>query len=82
MLDVVDPSNREVFHQVPRGDAEDIDKAVKAARPAFDFGPWRAMTGKDRAAVLRKMGDEIVRRTDELARIEVRVNGKPLPEAV
>ena len=82
MFDVVDPSNRDVFHQVPRGGVEDIDKAVKAAREAFDQGPWRAMSGKDRAAVLRKMGDEIVRRTDELARIEVRDNGKPLPEAV
>jgi betaine-aldehyde dehydrogenase len=82
MFDVVDPSNREVFHQVPRGGAEDIDKAVKAAREAFDHGPWRAMTGKERASILRKMGDEITRRTDELARIEVRDNGKPLPEAV
>jgi len=81
-FDVIDPSSREAFHQAPRGDAEDIDRAVKAARAAFDTGPWRRMSGTERAAILRKMGDEIVRRTDELARMEVRDNGKPLPEAV
>lgn len=82
MFDVVDPSDRSVFHQVPRGTAEDIDAAVKAARAAFDIGPWRAMSGAERAVILRKMGDEIVARTDALARLEVRDNGKPLPEAV
>jgi len=82
VFDVVDPSNREVFHQVARGGAEDIDAAVKAARAAFDTGPWPRMSGAERAAILRKMGDEIARRTDELARLEVRDNGKPLPEAV
>lgn len=82
MFDVVDPSDRSVFHQVPRGTGEDIDAAVKAARAAFDAGPWRAMSGAERAVILRKMGDEIVARTDALARLEVRDNGKPLPEAV
>jgi len=82
MFDVVDPSNREVFHQVARGGAEDIDAAVAAARAAFDTGPWPRMSGAERAAILRKMADEIVARTDELARLEVRDNGKPLPEAV
>ena len=56
--------------------------AVQAARRAFDHGPWPKMSGTERAAVLRKMGDEIVARTDMLARLEVRDNGKPLPEAV
>ncbi len=82
MFDVVDPSNREVFHQVARGGQLDIDAAVHAARQAFDTGPWPRMSGQERAEVLRRMGDEIARRTDELARLEVRDNGKPLPEAV
>jgi betaine-aldehyde dehydrogenase len=81
-FDVVDPSNREVFHRVARGGAEDIDAAVTAAREAFDNGPWPRMSGAQRADILRKMGDEIAARTDELARMEVRDNGKPLPEAV
>ncbi|WP_343115745.1 aldehyde dehydrogenase family protein [Ostreiculturibacter nitratireducens] len=82
MFDVVDPSNREVFHRVPRGNGEDIDRAVKAARKAFDDGPWPHMSGSERGAVLRRMGDLIAERRDELARLEVRDNGKPLPEAL
>ena len=81
-FDVVDPSNNEVFHRAPAGCAEDIDDAVQAARHAFDNGPWPKMSGADRSAVLRKMGDEIEAHTDVLARLEVRDNGKPLPEAV
>ena len=82
MFDVVDPSNNEVVHQVARGGADDIDAAVKAARDAFDSGPWPQMSGAERGAILRKMGEEIAARTDELARMEVLDNGKPLPEAV
>lgn len=82
MFDVVDPSDKAVFHQVAAGSAADVDTAVKAARAAFDHGPWPRMSGAERAAVLRKVGDEITARTDELARIEVRDNGKPLPEAI
>ncbi|MFC0201825.1 aldehyde dehydrogenase family protein [Paracoccus rhizosphaerae] len=81
-FDVVDPANRQVFHRVARGNAEDVDRAVQAARRAFDDGPWPRMSGADRAAVLRRMGDLIAERKDELARIEVQDNGKPLPEAV
>ncbi|WP_417208584.1 aldehyde dehydrogenase family protein [Antarctobacter sp.] len=82
MFDVVDPSNNNVVHRVARGGAKDIDAAVKAARAAFDTGPWPRMTGVQRAEVLRRMGDEIAARTDALARMEVLDNGKPLPEAV
>ncbi len=82
MIDVIDPSDRSVFHQVAAAGAQDVDAAVKAARAAFDQGPWPRMTGAQRADILQKMGDEIVARTDELARMEVRDNGKPLPEAV
>ncbi len=82
MFDLVDPASREVFHSVPRGNAADIDKAVNAARDAFDTGPWRRMSGTERAVILRRMGDEITACTDELARLEMRDNGKPLPEAV
>jgi betaine-aldehyde dehydrogenase len=82
MFAVTDPSNREIFHQVARGGSADIDAAVQAARTAFDSGPWPRMTGAERGGILRRMGNEITRRTDELARMEVRDNGKPLPEAV
>lgn len=81
-IDVIDPSNGRVYHQVSAGNAEDIDKAVKAARAAFDDGPWPKMSGRERAAILRKMGDIINERVNELAELEVQNNGKPLPEAV
>ncbi|MGE0845898.1 MAG: aldehyde dehydrogenase family protein [Flavobacteriaceae bacterium] len=81
-FDVIDPSNREAFATVQRGRAADIDAAVGAARRAFDRGPWPRMTGSARAAVLRNVAQLIAARTHELARLEVRDNGKPLPEAV
>ena len=79
---VVDPATEQVVHQAPAGTAEDIDAAVAAARRAFDEGPWPRMTGKERAAVLRRIGDLILARKQELGRLEVIDNGKPLPEAV
>ena len=79
---VVDPATEEVFAHAPAGTAEDIDRAVKAARKAFDEGPWPRMTGRERAAILRRIAEGVTARQDELARIEVRDNGKPLPEAL
>ena len=81
-IPVIDPATEEVFAQAPAGTAEDIDRAVKAARKAFDEGPWPRMSGRERAAVLRRIADGVTARQDELARIEVRDNGKPLPEAL
>ena len=79
---VIDPATEEVFAHAPAGTAEDIDRAVKAARKAFDEGPWPRMSGKERAKILRRIADGVTARQDELARIEVRDNGKPLPEAL
>jgi betaine-aldehyde dehydrogenase len=80
-FDTIDPSNEAVIAKVAAGTAEDIDLAVAAARRAFDEGPWPRMGGAARARVLRRIGKGIRDRLDELARIEVRDNGKPLPEA-
>jgi betaine-aldehyde dehydrogenase len=79
---VVDPATEEVFAQAPAGTAEDVDRAVAAARRAFDEGPWPRMTGRERAAILRRIADGVTARQDELARLEVSDNGKPLPEAL
>ncbi|MCR9194487.1 MAG: aldehyde dehydrogenase family protein [Hyphomonas sp.] len=81
-IDVIDPATEETFHRVPDGTAEDIDRAVAAARSAFDTGPWPQMSGPERAKVLRRMAQLIEARTAELAEIEIRDNGKPRPEAV
>ncbi|MBN3785588.1 aldehyde dehydrogenase family protein [Burkholderia sp. Ac-20353] len=77
----LDPSDEGVLAQVPAATAEDVDLAVHAARRAFDEGPWPRFTGKQRAEMLRAIAEGIRRRLPQLAELEVRDNGKPLPEA-
>lgn len=78
----VDPSSELVIAHVAAATAEDVDLAVKAARRAFDEGPWPQMTGLQRATVLRRIAAGIRERQETLAELEVRDNGKPLPEAL
>ncbi len=80
-LDVVNPANEKVFHRCAAGTAEDIDAAVAAAKAAMS-GAWSRTTGHDRAAFLRAIGAKIEEQKQALAEIEVRDNGKPLPEAL
>ncbi|TNB81513.1 aldehyde dehydrogenase family protein [Pseudomonas sp. Fig-3] len=77
-----DPSDESLIATVASGTAEDIDAAVKAARAAFDEGPWPRLSGAERGAYLRKIADGIRARQEELATLEVRDNGKPFPEAM
>lgn len=78
---VINPATEEVFHNAPAGTAEDIDAAVKAARRAFDLGPWPRLPGTERSRFLHAIADGLRSRKDDLARLEVMDNGKPLPEA-
>ncbi|MBN3722794.1 aldehyde dehydrogenase family protein [Burkholderia sp. Ac-20379] len=80
-FDTVDPATETVLASVAAATAEDVDLAVQAARRAFDDGPWPRLSGAERGAVLRRIAGGIRARLDELAEIEVRDNGKPLPEA-
>jgi betaine-aldehyde dehydrogenase len=77
----INPATEETIQQIPAATAEDIDLAVKAARTAFDSGPWPRMSGHQRAGYLRGIANEIRARKDTLARLEVLDNGKPLAEA-
>jgi len=63
------------------GDAEDINRAVTAARRAFEDGPWGRMTPSDRGRVIWRIGDLILEHVDELAQLETLDNGKPLTVA-
>ncbi|WP_276119939.1 aldehyde dehydrogenase family protein [Pararhizobium qamdonense] len=81
-LDVIDPATGQVIHKAPAGTSGDIDKAVKAARYAFDSGPWPKFTGAQRAVYLRAISAKIIEKREFLARLEVADNGKPLPEAL
>lgn len=78
----IDPSDESVIIQVAAATAQDVDLAVKAARRAFDEGPWPHMSGAERATILRAIASGIRERQDDLAALEVRDNGKPLPEAL
>ncbi|HUK49235.1 MAG TPA: aldehyde dehydrogenase family protein [Terriglobales bacterium] len=73
-----DPSTGEVLAQVAEGDRADIDLAVKAARKAFDSGPWRKMTASERGRLIWKLSDLIEQHLEEFAYLESLDNGKPL----
>jgi len=78
---VYDPSTEEVIAQVACSNAADIDKAVKAARAAFDSGPWPTTTAQDRGRILFKLADKIRQSAALLAELECRNTGKPIVEA-
>jgi len=73
-----DPSTGEVLATVAEGDRADIDLAVKAARKAFAFGPWRKMSPSERGRLIWKLGDLIDEHVEEFAYLESLDNGKPL----
>jgi len=77
----INPATEQTITDVSAGNAQDIDLAVRAARAAFDHGPWPKMTGAQRGEYLQKMAGIINSRIDELAKLEVLDNGKPYPEA-
>src|SRR5439155_2671907 len=70
-----------VIANVAEGEAPDIDRAVKAARRAFDKGPWRKMNARERGRLLYKLADLIEKNFDELAALETLDNGKPINDA-
>src|SRR2546429_2374760 len=72
------PATGEVLAQVAEGDRDDIEQAVKAARKAFDHGPWRKMTASERGRLIWKLADLLEAHTEEFGYIESLDNGKPL----
>ncbi len=81
ILPVIDPATEEVFHHIAAAGRTEADAAVKAAREAFDHGPWPRLSGKERASYLRAIAQGIRDRLPDLAQMETRDNGKPLPES-
>ncbi|HUA41408.1 MAG TPA: aldehyde dehydrogenase family protein [Streptosporangiaceae bacterium] len=71
------PATGETLARVAEGDAEDINRAVSAARAAFEEGPWSRMTPSERGRIVWKIGDLILQHVDELAQLESLDNGKP-----
>jgi phenylacetaldehyde dehydrogenase len=72
------PATGEVLAQIAEGDRQDIDAAVKAARKAFDSGPWPRMTAAERGKLIWKLADLLEEHLEEFATLETLDNGKPL----
>lgn len=77
-FDSIDPATGEVLARVAEGAKADIDLAVKAARRAFESGPWPKMTASERGRVIWKIADLIDKHTEEFAELETLDNGKPI----
>ena len=75
------PATGETLARVAEGDAEDINRAVRAARRAFEEGPWSSMTPSERGRIIWRIGDLILEHADELAQLESLDNGKPFAVA-
>lgn len=74
------PATGEVLATVYEAQAEDIDEAVKAARKAFDEGPWSRMNPSERSRLMHKLADLMEENKEELAQLETLDNGKPIRE--
>ena len=78
-FETINPATEERLAEVAHGEAEDIDRAVRAARRAFDYeGPWRRMSPSARGKVIWRIGDLIEEHADVLAQLESLDNGKPV----
>jgi acyl-CoA reductase-like NAD-dependent aldehyde dehydrogenase len=77
-FDTFNPSTGEVLAKVAEGDAEDINRAVAAARKAFEGGPWPKLTPSQRGRLLWKLADLVEKNAEELAQLETLDNGKPI----
>jgi len=77
----VNPATEEKIADVAEGDAIDIDRAAKAARKAFESGPWSRMDARDRGRLMNRLADLIEENFDELAALETLDNGKPIRDS-
>ena len=78
---VYDPATEEVIAQVPEANADDVNRAVAAAKAAFENGPWASTTAQERGRTLFRLADKIRQNTAMLAELESRNTGKPIVEA-
>lgn len=76
IVDVINPANNQPFAKVYRGTKEDCEKAIQAARKAFDEGPWSKMSAKERSKLLLKAARILERRAEEFSVIETLECGK------
>jgi betaine-aldehyde dehydrogenase len=78
---VYDPATEEVIAQVPDSNGDDVNRAVAAAKSAFEDGPWASTTAQERGRVLFRLAEKIRQNAPQLAELEARNCGKPIVEA-
>ena len=81
-FETINPTTGDVICRIAEGDKADVDLAVKAARKAFESGPWPKMSGTDRGRLLLKLADLIDSHREELAALETLDNGKPIRDSL
>ena len=79
-FETLNPATNQPITSVPSGTAADIDAAVRAAREAFDHGPWPRMSARERGVFLRRLGDLIATHADQLAEWETLDTGVPISQ--
>jgi aldehyde dehydrogenase (NAD+) len=80
-FETLNPATGQVIANVAEGDKADVDKAVKAARRAFEKGAWRKMNARERGRCLYRLADLVEKNADELAMLETLDNGKPIRDS-
>lgn len=78
----INPATGDILTHVAEGDEPDVNKAVKAARKAFESGPWPKMTASQRGRLMYKLADLIEQHKEELAALETLDNGKPIKDSL
>ncbi len=80
-FETINPATGEVITRVAEGGKDDIERAVAAARRAFESGPWKKMSARERGRLLYQFADLIEENIDELAVLETLDNGKPINDS-
>src|SRR5215471_12046978 len=79
-IEVVNPATEEVIAEVAAAERGDLDAAVVSARAALD-GPWGKLSARERGRLIWKIGEQLMEKADEIARLETLHNGKPIFES-
>ena len=80
-IEVLNPATEEIIGTIPAGTTDDVDQAVAAARKAHEMGQWRRMPVSDRARIVRKVGELMMQRRDEIAATETLDQGRSIRQS-
>ena len=78
---IIDPSTEDILAEVPDADEKDVNRAVAAAKAAFDSGAWPQTTAQERGRILFRLAERVRKEAPALAELEARNSGKPIVEA-